>query len=334
MFFMAEYANMITVSCLATILFFGGWLSPFPDTWTWQLFLPGVGLIAARDLLRWSTRSPTMRGIARLQFAVVTLLCLGGGALCLIPAVAVVIQGAVLVHRENSGDPVLLHLDARHAAALPLRPADVLRLEAAAAGVARESGGHERRRSVLHHEGPDEPSVHSVFRLCAARRCWRGHADSGARADSQRAGADSGDDLARRALPAAGRGIHRRRADHRLRRRDHGVVRLRHHAAQCGRRRAHQFQPARQYVGIAAGVHSAARIAHWLFHSAIGAAHCQRLRARRPPVSTVRALEAAFPAVSVSVRSDFDPDSDRGPGRAGSGEERTSDRSRFPTIWC
>ena len=34
MFFMAEYANMITVSCLATILFFGGWLSPFPDSWT------------------------------------------------------------------------------------------------------------------------------------------------------------------------------------------------------------------------------------------------------------------------------------------------------------
>jgi len=28
MFFMAEYANMLTVSCLATILFLGGWLSP------------------------------------------------------------------------------------------------------------------------------------------------------------------------------------------------------------------------------------------------------------------------------------------------------------------
>ena len=52
MFFMAEYANMITVSCLATILFFGGWLSPFPDSWTWQLYLPGAGLIAARHLLR------------------------------------------------------------------------------------------------------------------------------------------------------------------------------------------------------------------------------------------------------------------------------------------
>ncbi len=29
MFFVAEYANMVTVACLATILFFGGWNSPF-----------------------------------------------------------------------------------------------------------------------------------------------------------------------------------------------------------------------------------------------------------------------------------------------------------------
>lgn len=28
MFFMAEYANIITVSCLATLMFFGGWLGP------------------------------------------------------------------------------------------------------------------------------------------------------------------------------------------------------------------------------------------------------------------------------------------------------------------
>jgi NADH-quinone oxidoreductase subunit H len=30
-FFMAEYANMITVSCVATLLFLGGWTSPFGD---------------------------------------------------------------------------------------------------------------------------------------------------------------------------------------------------------------------------------------------------------------------------------------------------------------
>jgi NADH-quinone oxidoreductase subunit H len=45
MFFIAEYTNMITVSCLATILFFGGWLSPFPDSWTFTHYLPSVLMI-------------------------------------------------------------------------------------------------------------------------------------------------------------------------------------------------------------------------------------------------------------------------------------------------
>jgi NADH-quinone oxidoreductase subunit H len=40
MFFMAEYANMITVSCIATLLFFGGWLGPvFGPAWL-QVLLP------------------------------------------------------------------------------------------------------------------------------------------------------------------------------------------------------------------------------------------------------------------------------------------------------
>ncbi len=37
-FFMAEYANMLVVSSLATIMFFGGWLRPFPS-WGWLSFL-------------------------------------------------------------------------------------------------------------------------------------------------------------------------------------------------------------------------------------------------------------------------------------------------------
>lgn len=92
MFFMAEYANMITVSCLATILFFGGWLSPFPDSWAWPLFLPGAGLVLLGMYCAWDT-VVNMRGIAQLQFAVVTLLCLVGGAICLMPGVREVIQG-------------------------------------------------------------------------------------------------------------------------------------------------------------------------------------------------------------------------------------------------
>ena len=92
MFFMAEYANMITVSCLATILFFGGWLSPFPETWHWQLYLPGAGLIALGIYCAYDTAT-RMHGLARLQLTVVTALALGIGALCLLPMVAPYVQG-------------------------------------------------------------------------------------------------------------------------------------------------------------------------------------------------------------------------------------------------
>ncbi len=37
-FFLAEYANMLVVSSLATVLFFGGWLRPFPNV-AWLGFL-------------------------------------------------------------------------------------------------------------------------------------------------------------------------------------------------------------------------------------------------------------------------------------------------------
>jgi NADH-quinone oxidoreductase subunit H len=92
MFFMAEYANMVTVSCLATILFLGGWLSPFPDRWTLLQYLPAASLIGLGVYLAYDT-ALHMRGIARIQLAVVTLLALGLGALCLVPAAMPVVQG-------------------------------------------------------------------------------------------------------------------------------------------------------------------------------------------------------------------------------------------------
>ena len=42
MFFMAEYANMITVACVATLLFLGGWTSPFG---AWGTAQSGIGVI-------------------------------------------------------------------------------------------------------------------------------------------------------------------------------------------------------------------------------------------------------------------------------------------------
>ncbi len=83
MFFMAEYANMITVSCVATLLFLGGASSP-------------LGHLLPDDF--------------------------GGPVLCRHLSYS-------LVRRQGPLFSSALHLGARHAAPLPLRPAHELRLE-------------------------------------------------------------------------------------------------------------------------------------------------------------------------------------------------------------
>jgi NADH-quinone oxidoreductase subunit H len=48
-FFLAEYANMILISFLTTVLFMGGWLSPFPASWG-PLGAPGVWWLLLKAL--------------------------------------------------------------------------------------------------------------------------------------------------------------------------------------------------------------------------------------------------------------------------------------------
>jgi NADH-quinone oxidoreductase subunit H len=92
MFFMAEYGNMITVSCLATLLFLGGWLSPFPDRWSWQLYLPAAGLIiGGLALIVGGLRS--VQWNAKVVFPILGIVCIGVGYLCTWPAVTPVVQG-------------------------------------------------------------------------------------------------------------------------------------------------------------------------------------------------------------------------------------------------
>ncbi|HKF53757.1 MAG TPA: complex I subunit 1 family protein [Candidatus Acidoferrales bacterium] len=100
MFFMAEYANMITVSCLATLLFLGGWLSFFPSYenpgWRWQLYLPAAGLIIGGiALIIGGLRS--VQWNAKAVFPVLGIVCIGVGYLCTLTGpshpVAEVIQG-------------------------------------------------------------------------------------------------------------------------------------------------------------------------------------------------------------------------------------------------
>jgi NADH-quinone oxidoreductase subunit H len=94
MFFLAEYANMITVSCLATLLFFGGWLSPLPHTgiFAWSLYIPTAVLAACAvllfvDGLRYSTR------FGRVLLPILSLALAGLAAACALPAVVDIIQG-------------------------------------------------------------------------------------------------------------------------------------------------------------------------------------------------------------------------------------------------
>jgi NADH-quinone oxidoreductase subunit H len=93
MFFIGEYTSMITVSCLATILFFGGWLSPFPASWTFAHYLPSLLLIPfGLWLIFDGIRYETLLGRLMLP-GVGTALTVIGVALALFPVVNNVIQG-------------------------------------------------------------------------------------------------------------------------------------------------------------------------------------------------------------------------------------------------
>ncbi len=93
MFFIAEYTSMITVSCLCSILFFGGWLSPFPASWTFTHYLPPAILIAFGLWVIWDgLRYETIFG--RIILPVVGMAFAGLGAVfILLPGVNLFIQG-------------------------------------------------------------------------------------------------------------------------------------------------------------------------------------------------------------------------------------------------
>ena len=93
MFFIGEYTSMIAVSSLFTILFFGGWLSPFPASWTLTHYLPSIifvplGIWVFLDGIRYETIFG--RIILPGLGAVFTAL---GIALFLFPTVNELIQG-------------------------------------------------------------------------------------------------------------------------------------------------------------------------------------------------------------------------------------------------
>ena len=93
MFFIAEYTSMITISCLCSIMFFGGWLSPFPDSWTFTHYLPSLILIPFGLWVIWDgIRYETIFGRIVLP-GIGTVMVALGAVLVLFPAVNEFIQG-------------------------------------------------------------------------------------------------------------------------------------------------------------------------------------------------------------------------------------------------
>ena len=94
MFFMAEYANMVTVSCLATILFFGGWLSPLRSTgpWAWTLYLPAAVFVLCGIALVWDGVRYTTP-IGKVELVVLGVVLAAAGALTATPFAINFVQG-------------------------------------------------------------------------------------------------------------------------------------------------------------------------------------------------------------------------------------------------
>ncbi len=94
MFFIAEYASMVTASLLASLLFLGGWNSPFPQTpvFAWTHFLPSALLVAGGLYLIFDgVRYETVLG--KIVLPVLGLVALGGAAAFALEGVREVIQG-------------------------------------------------------------------------------------------------------------------------------------------------------------------------------------------------------------------------------------------------
>ncbi len=86
-FFMAEYANMVTVSCVATLLFLGGWQPLFPSRSTVPKFHPDdlIRLLSALMCIVYHGLNPARSFGPHHAFTITGVVFLGIAALFLVP---------------------------------------------------------------------------------------------------------------------------------------------------------------------------------------------------------------------------------------------------------
>jgi NADH-quinone oxidoreductase subunit H len=88
-FFMAEYANMVTVSCVATLLYLGGWQPLFPAEYG-SRFIPTIIFALGGLICLYHGMNP-VRPFDRITLPIAGVVFLGIGAAFLIPIVATII---------------------------------------------------------------------------------------------------------------------------------------------------------------------------------------------------------------------------------------------------
>jgi len=88
-FFMAEYANMVTVSCVATLLFLGGWQPLFPAEYG-SKFIPTLIFLLGGAICLFHGANP-VRPFDRITLPVAGIVFIGIGLVFLIPVVATIL---------------------------------------------------------------------------------------------------------------------------------------------------------------------------------------------------------------------------------------------------
>jgi len=94
LYFMAEYAAMVLISCIAVTLFLGGWLRPFAKV-EWLGFLdygPVVGLLGAAAFILW-LGLPSRVPAEKMVFIALAVLCVLLAAFVAYPPVLQAVQG-------------------------------------------------------------------------------------------------------------------------------------------------------------------------------------------------------------------------------------------------
>jgi NADH-quinone oxidoreductase subunit H len=94
LYFLAEYTNMVLVSCIAVTLFLGGWLRPFPNVRALDFlrYMPAVALIGAAACILWLGLKSRVAA-ERYVFAGLAVLCVLLAGVVAIPPVLAAIQG-------------------------------------------------------------------------------------------------------------------------------------------------------------------------------------------------------------------------------------------------